>query len=81
MAHRWSVDVTPAEPIARILVGAAGVVGGVLVAAGGASVRVGCWRRLLILAGLDLVVTGATGHRPLYQRLGHVPASLKGGMR
>ncbi|WP_306670117.1 YgaP-like transmembrane domain [Rhodococcus opacus] len=34
---------------------------------------------LLIAAGPDLVVTGSTGHCPLYQRLGHVPASLKGG--
>lgn len=24
------------------------------------------------------VVTGATGHRPLYKKLGHVPASLRG---
>jgi hypothetical protein len=32
---------------------------------------------LLVLAGLDLVVTGALGHCPLYARLGHVPASLK----
>ena len=33
---------------------------------------------LLVLAGLDLVVTGALGHCPLYAKLGHVPASLKG---
>ena len=32
---------------------------------------------LLVAAGLDLVVTGALGHCPLYQRLGHVPASLR----
>ncbi|MCX5044053.1 DUF2892 domain-containing protein [Aldersonia sp. NBC_00410] len=75
------MNVTPTERIARILVGSAGVVGGVLVAAGGASVWVVVLAAFLILAGLDLVVTGATGHCPLYQRLGHVPASLKGGMR
>jgi hypothetical protein len=32
---------------------------------------------LLIAAGLDLVVTGALGHCPLYQRLGHMPRSLR----
>jgi hypothetical protein len=31
---------------------------------------------LLGLAGLDLVVTGATGHCPLDQKLGFVPRSL-----
>ncbi|MGV9937272.1 YgaP-like transmembrane domain [Streptomyces olivaceoviridis] len=31
---------------------------------------------LPLLAGLDLLVTGATGHCPLYARLGQVPRSL-----
>ena len=35
-------------------------------------------RMLLIAAGFDLVVAGALGHGPLYQRLGYVPASLVG---
>ncbi|MBV6761467.1 YgaP family membrane protein [Rhodococcus opacus] len=79
MTQRWSVNVTPAERIARILVGGFGVVGGVLLISGGATAVVMALAVLLILAGLDLVVTGATGHCPLYQKLGHVPASLKGG--
>ena len=33
---------------------------------------------LLVLAGLDFVVTGALGHCPLYAKLGHMPGSLKG---
>jgi hypothetical protein len=33
---------------------------------------------LLVAAGLDLVVTGALGHCPLYRKLGHVPTSLRG---
>ena len=33
---------------------------------------------LLVIAGLDLVVTGALGHCPLYAKLGHMPGSLKG---
>jgi hypothetical protein len=32
---------------------------------------------LLGAAGLDLMVTGALGHCPLYARLGRVPASLR----
>ncbi|WP_312034172.1 MULTISPECIES: DUF2892 domain-containing protein [unclassified Rhodococcus (in: high G+C Gram-positive bacteria)] len=64
----------PAERIARIIIG---VAGGVFVIAGGASVWGVVLAALLILAGLDLA--GSTGHCPLYQRLGHVPASLKGG--
>jgi len=32
---------------------------------------------LLGVAGLDLVVTGALGHCPLYARLGHVSASVR----
>jgi hypothetical protein len=32
---------------------------------------------LLVAAGLDLMVTGATGFCPLYHRLGYVPRSLR----
>ena len=32
---------------------------------------------LLVLAGADLVVTGALGHCPLYQKLGFMPPSLR----
>lgn len=32
---------------------------------------------LLVLAGLDRVVTGALGYCPLYKRLGYVPSSLR----
>ena len=31
---------------------------------------------LLAVAGLDLIVTGALGHCPLYQKLGYVPRSI-----
>lgn len=75
---RWNVNITPAERIARIMVGLLGVVGGAILLASAASVVAAVLETLLILAGLDLVVTGATGHCPLYKKLGHVPASLKG---
>jgi hypothetical protein len=32
---------------------------------------------LLVVAGLDLMVTGALGHCPLYRKLGYVPPSLR----
>ena len=32
---------------------------------------------LLIAAGVDLIVTGGLGHCPPYQKLGHVPRSLR----
>ena len=75
---RWNVNITPAERIARIMVGLLGVVGGAILLISAASVAAAVLETLLILAGLDLVVTGATGHCPLYKKLGHVPASLKG---
>ena len=32
---------------------------------------------LLVAAGLDLAVTGALGHCPLYAKLGYLPKSLQ----
>ncbi len=57
--------------------GVLAVTGGVLLLVGAESVIARVLEVLLILVGLDLIVTGATGHCPLYQRLGHVPASLR----
>jgi len=77
MATRWNVNITAAERVGRILLGLVGAVGGILLLTGSPTVVAGALEALLVLAGLDLVVTGATGHCPLYQRLGHVPASLR----
>ena len=77
MSTRWKVNIMPAERMARILLGLLGVVGGAFLLGGGGSPVVMALEVLLVLAGLDLVVTGATGHCPLYMKLGHVPASLK----
>ena len=76
--RRPSVNITALERIARIVVGLATTVAAVLLLRdAGSSVAV-VLELLLALAGLDLVLTGATGHCPLYKRLGHVPASMKG---
>ena len=76
--RRPLINITVPERLARIVIGLVGVIGGVLLltSAGGPGVVV--LEILLILAGLDLVVTGALGHCPLYSRLGHVPRSLRG---
>ena len=75
---RPEVNITPIERIGRIFIGAVAVIGGLVLlgAAGGAVVAV--LEVLLVLAGLDLIVTGALGHCPLYRRLGYVPPSLRG---
>ena len=74
---RLEVNITPAERAGRIVIGsAAAILGAVLLGSAGSAVAVAL-EVLLVLAGLDLVVTGALGHCPLYHRLGHVPASLR----
>jgi hypothetical protein len=78
MTTRWSINITPAERMARVIIGGLGAVAGVVLLAGATSPVAMFLELLLVLAGLDLVVTGALGHCPLYAKLGHVPASLKG---
>lgn len=75
---RFSVNITPAERIGRIAVGMAAVIVAVMLLQGPGSAGAVVLKVLLGLAGLDLVVTGAMGHCPLYKMLGYVPASLKG---
>ncbi len=77
MSTRWSVNITPQERAARIVIGALGALGGAILLAGAGSVLAVVLEILLIAAGLDLVVTGALGHCPLYHKLGYVPASLR----
>jgi hypothetical protein len=76
--HTWDVNITPFERFGRVAIGIAGIVGGLILFASLHSFLVGILEVLLILAGIDMVVTGATGHCPLYKRLGHVPSSLRG---
>ena len=74
---RFETNITPIERAGRIAIGAgAAILGGLLIASGGGVLAVAL-EVLLVLAGLDLVVTGALGHCPLYRKLGHVPPSLR----
>jgi hypothetical protein len=71
------VNISAAERGGRIALGAAGVFAGALLLAGVGSFLAAVWEALLIVAGLDLVITGASGHCPLYARLGHTPHTLR----
>lgn len=75
--RRPVVNITPCERAGRILVGLAATVAGVVLLASATAAGVVALEILLVLAGLDLAITGALGHCPLYQRLGHFPPSLR----
>jgi hypothetical protein len=74
--RRPTINLTPAERVGRVLAGAVAAVGGLILltsVGGGLAMALVV---LLTLAGLDLVVTGALGHCPLYRKLGYAPRSL-----
>ncbi len=75
--RRPSINITPAERLGRIAIGIAGTVAGLLLLASTGGTVAVALEVLLVLAGLDLAVTGALGHCPLYRRLGYVPRSLR----
>jgi Protein of unknown function (DUF2892) len=75
--RRFSVNITPVERAGRVVLGVAAIIAAVvLLTSAGSGLAVGL-EVLLVAAGLDLAVTGALGHCPLYQKLGFVPASLR----
>ena len=76
--RRPTINITPAERLGRVFVGLVGVVGGLVLLGSASGAVVIVLEVLLVLTGLDLIVTGALGHCPLYRRLGHVPPSLRG---
>ena len=74
---RPTVNITPAERVGRIALGGLAAVAGLVLLVGASGAFAGLLYALLMLAGLDLVVTGALGHCPLYSKIGHVPPSLR----
>ena len=70
------MNISPPERMARIGLGLVGVIGAVILNAGSPGPVAVVLAVLLGAAGLDLMVTGASGHCPLYARLGHV-ASMR----
>ena len=75
--RRPEINITPLERGGRVVLGAAAAMGGGLLLASASSALAVVLLALLVLAGLDLVVTGALGHCPLYAKLGHVPRSVR----
>lgn len=75
--RRPSINLTTTERVARVAAGLAGMVAGALLLASASGALVVVLEVALVLAGLDLVVTGALGFCPLYKRLGYVPPSLR----
>jgi hypothetical protein len=78
--HRpaWrTVNITPAERVGRIAVGLAAVIAGVVLLTSAGPTLAVVLELLLVAAGLDLAVTGALGHCPLYAKLGYQPKSLR----
>jgi hypothetical protein len=78
MSTTRNVNISHAERVARIGIGIAGILAAAVLLTSASSAAVVALEFLLGLAGLDLVVTGATGHCPLYEKLGHVPRSFRG---
>jgi hypothetical protein len=76
--RRRTVNITPAERAGRVVIGLAGIGTAIVLLVSAGSIAAVVLEVLLFAAGADLVVTGALGHCPLYQKLGYVPRSLRG---
>jgi hypothetical protein len=75
--RRPSINITPVERGGRVVLGALAAIAGALLLTSAESVVAVILEVLLIGAGLDLVITGALGHCPVYQKLGFTPTSLR----
>jgi hypothetical protein len=75
--RRPTINITPSERAGRIAIGGAAAIAGLVLLASATGALAIVLLVLLVLTGLDLVVTGALGHCPLYHKLGHMPRSLR----
>lgn len=75
--HRLNVNITPGERAGRIVLGMAAMIAAIVLLTSAGSALAVVLEVLLAAAGLDLIVTGALGHCPLYQKLGFVPSSMQ----
>jgi hypothetical protein len=75
--RRFRINITPAERAGRIVLGVAMIVAAAVLLTGAGSVIAVVLESLFAAAGADLVITGALGHCPLYNKLGYVPPSLR----
>jgi hypothetical protein len=74
---RPEINIASRERAGRITLGAGAAIAGLALLASATGDLAIVLLALLVLAGLDLVVTCALGHCPLYARLGHVPRFLR----
>ena len=72
-----AINITPVERLGRIVVGLAAIIAGIVLLTGAGPALAVVLEALLVAAGLDLAVTGALGHCPLYAKLGYLPKSLR----
>jgi hypothetical protein len=73
------VNIDPAERVVRLTVGVGAATIGILLLTATGSVLATVLAGLLVLAGLQLVITGALGHCPIYAKLGYSsPRSQRG---
>jgi hypothetical protein len=77
-AARRAVNITPTERVGRIVIGVLAMIAAITFLTGAGTILAVILEVLVFAAGADLVVTGAIGHCPLYQKLGYVPRSLRG---
>lgn len=75
--RRPAINITPGERAGRVVVGSVTALAGLVLLDGHPGTVAAVLEVFLILAGLDLVVTGALGFCPLYRKLGHVPRTLR----
>ncbi len=75
--HGLTVNISPVERIGRVVIGLGAAIVGLLLLTATSSILGAVLEVALIVAGLDLVVTGALGHCPLYARIGHVPTHTR----
>lgn len=75
--RRFSVNITPAERIGRIVLGAAAIVAAIALLVDATSAVAIVLEILFAGVGLDLIITGTLGHCPLYQKLGFIPRSIR----
>ena len=72
-----TVNITLAERLGRLGAGLVAIIAGVVLLTSAGSALAVALEILLVAAGLDLAVTGALGHCPLYAKLGYMPKSLR----
>lgn len=75
--RRPPINITPLERAGRVAVGGVGALAGLVLLTTASGAVAVVLELLLVVAGLDLVVTGVLGFCPLYRKLGYVPQSLR----